>query len=740
MMSDTKFQASEAFAMASNDRTDGNATVPPPRSAIHSGDNSVWADASPLLHAACQDLKEGELIHGDNFNLYAAMSALEIMDPKMDSGIACKYYSLEEAIEDGAAPIPISVDKTTDVRCTIDIMDHLLACEATWHKGHSLAQTVYSCLYLLQTERTSSHALLHSYCKVIQETCKEVLSVVSDARTHEEEDLFTMSYGLPLGGNGDEKCLSMLNAVEETVSRQLRACKASSSKKRVSEDIEPLQNNPDLEEGYCKALLCRLRFRKHFYHLLISMRRPQGRGLELGRKHIASCIAEIDSIRKSSVFLRARAQEISGQNRSNTTASGNQPIGFDASINCRLAAPTPPRAIEILSWEKALDYFVKLLQDLDHICSYTLDPSLEAALLFVVNFQKSQPDLVSRAHLQILLVQGGKLYGREPIFSVVIRAAGLPEFTKSHVIQENEFMVQLGQLVINLLKILCTNAAWQRRKLGKMLQDWRVTYVQLELAFEKEFGETSDISDNKHISITIFQQILPWVEEQTYWIAYRFLILGFELELYSVHDYCMVYWYIYAVLTKLAEKKHIRMAMSSGTAKKKTKKKRDYLKDARTDYQIPAAVLFLQSQIYLAEGLSMMLAALRNEHKLVPPQSPFNTEREVFMQQFELLQKACLPDRVSYVTFKESTIHADFSTQVLSDHFKEAHRIAKDVKSSFAHDADMMAEIRRIEQVAEHNNIALNVISRVGVLEPSLKISFTFTHHPFFATAIVKRS
>ncbi|RYR76675.1 hypothetical protein Ahy_A01g001254 isoform B [Arachis hypogaea] len=296
------------------------------------------------------------------------------------------------------------------------------------------------------------------------------------------------------------------------------------------------------------------------------------------------------------------------------------------------------------------------------------------------------------------------------------------------------------QLVINLLKILCTNAAWQRRKLGKMLQDWRVTYVQLELAFEKEFGETSDISDNKHISITIFQQILPWVEEQTYWIAYRFLILGFELELYSVHDYCMVYWYIYAVLTKLAEKKHIRMAMSSGTAKKKTKKKRDYLKDARTDYQIPAAVLFLQSQIYLAEGLSMMLAALRNEHKLVPPQSPFNTEREVFMQQFELLQKACLPDRVSYVTFKESTIHADFSTQVLSDHFKEAHRIAKDVKSSFAHDADMMAEIRRIEQVAEHNNIALNVISRVGVLEPSLKISFTFTHHPFFATAIVKRS
>lgn len=39
------------------------------------------------------------------------------------------------------------------------------------------------------------------------------------------------------------------------------------------------------------------------------------------------------------------------------------------------------------------------------------------------------------------------------------------------------------QLVTNMLKILCTNSAWQRRKLGKMLQDWRVIYVQVCLMF-----------------------------------------------------------------------------------------------------------------------------------------------------------------------------------------------------------------------------------------------------------------
>ncbi|KAG4133539.1 hypothetical protein ERO13_D08G100100v2 [Gossypium hirsutum] len=582
---------------------------PPKLASIPASDTTVWADASPLLQAACAGLRDGELIHGDNFNLFAAMSALEIMDPKMDSGIVCTYYSIDEAIENGAAPIPISLDSTIDVRCTIDIMDHLLACEAAWHKGHSLAQTVFSCIYLLRLDRTAPHALLHSYCRIIRATCKAVVSVVSDARTHEEEDLFTMTYGLPLNGDGDDKCLSILNAVEETISRQLRACKATSSKRRLPEDLEPLQSNPNLEEGFCKALLCRLRFRKHFFHVLSCMKRPQGRGLESARKHIASCLTELESILKSADFLRSCFDEsCEGDIDDKTTASGFEPIGFDAMLNSRLSAPTPPRAIKILSWKKAVEYFVKLLHDLDVICSYSLDPHLESLLRFVVQFQKSQPDLVARSHLQLLLVQDGKLYGRDPFFAVINKAAALPEATKNHDIQKNESFLQLGMLVMNLLKILCTNAAWQRRKLGKFLQDWRVIYVQLELAFRNEYGEVSSSSNDENKCMKIFQHILLWVEEQTYWIAFRFLILGFELELYSTGEYCMVYWYLYAVLIKLTEKTHLMMAVSHDTAKRKGKKKKDSPKDLARESRIPPAVLFLQCYICLAEGLTMYLS------------------------------------------------------------------------------------------------------------------------------------
>ncbi|KAL6221649.1 hypothetical protein ACLB2K_005045 [Fragaria x ananassa] len=487
--------------------------------------------------------------------------------------------------------------------------------QATWHKGHSLAQTVFSCIYLMRPDRTSSHALLHSYCKVVRVTCKTVISVVSDARTHEEEDLFTMSYGLALHGDGDDKCLSMLNAVEETVNRQLRACKVPSSKSRMLEDFVPLQNNLELEEAYCKALLCRLRFRKHFYHVLTCMRRPQGRGLELARKHIASCKSELQCMLNSSDFLRSKSLGThEGSIEEKTTASGCQAIGFDASLNCRLSAPTPPRAIKILSWKNAIEYFMKLLHDLDVICSYPLEPSLESVLHFVVEFQKSLPDLVARAHLQHLLVEDGKFYGRDPVFGVITRAAAVPNSIRNHDMQKDESIVHLGQLVINLLKILCTNSAWQRRKLGKILQDWRVVYIQLEMVFRKELGESTNSSNDENACMNVVQHILVWVEEQMYWIASRFLILGFELELYSQSEYCM------------------------------------------------------------------------------------NLARY--------------------------------------DHFKDAQKIVKEVKSSFSNNPEKSAELRRLEQVAEHNSIALNIISRAGALDPSLKKSRSTTDTPSFVRNI----
>jgi hypothetical protein len=69
----------------------------------------------------------------------------------------------------------------------------------------------------------------------------------------QEEDLFIMSYGLPLSGDGNERCSPLLNAVEETICRQLRACKTS-SKRRVSEGNCLLKAQHALARSYIKIL------------------------------------------------------------------------------------------------------------------------------------------------------------------------------------------------------------------------------------------------------------------------------------------------------------------------------------------------------------------------------------------------------------------------------------------------------------------------------------------------------
>jgi hypothetical protein len=65
----------------------------------------------------------------------------------MDSGMERSgYYSIEEAIEDGIAPVPLSLDKTLDIQRTLDVIDHLFSCEVL---HCNLASHVFGCLIYL---------------------------------------------------------------------------------------------------------------------------------------------------------------------------------------------------------------------------------------------------------------------------------------------------------------------------------------------------------------------------------------------------------------------------------------------------------------------------------------------------------------------------------------------------------------------------------------------------------------
>lgn len=717
---------------------------------LGAGDQTVWIDASNFITDVCNDLEVGQLVHGENFSLFEAMSALEIMDPKMDAGMTGSgANTLEDAIESGAAPISLS---TLEL---IDVMDHLLACEATWHRGHSLSQTVFSCLYLLKLDRTSPNALLHAYCKTTRATCSLIRTAVASVHSNEEEELFTVAFGLPLEVEGDGKCLSGLHLVEEVVTRQLKGTKGITLKKKIAEEIEPLQEDSTLEEAYCKAMLCRLRFRKAFYHIIVNMNKPQGRGFEMAHKHISVALSEMKSIQQSSEFLsRFDGDEASKSEK--TTASGQKAIGFDSRVNRRVSAPTPPRSISIVNWEEATKYFTKLLEDLDIICSLSTNLSMEDLLQVLVDFQKREPDLVARAFLQILLVQEGKLFGRDGISDVLHGTFNLPEIVKNKAFESDSFITKSGQLTLYLVRVLCTNMAWQHRKLGKILSEWGALLQQADSIFDGLMQRTLAPLEDKEWWENV---IMGWTAKQTCWISMHLLMLGFQLQLYAPAEYCMVYWYLdHVLLTELHYKqlKERKQPASSETLdsskKKKKNKKKGSLKATEEELlHLTPHVLLLQCYVDSCKALSWMMAALTADQKVVKNrQTIFNTEQERFMQRFDLFQKVPIPQPLSYFHYKDFMRQKNLSIKeqyywsnhyfmALQQHLQDlGHCLAKSTTLSSISRSQRTVEINQLKQVASRNLIVLKIVDRAGPGD-NLKVSFDFSQHPCFAVASVKK-
>ncbi|URE23136.1 Mak10 subunit, NatC N(alpha)-terminal acetyltransferase [Musa troglodytarum] len=103
---------------------------------------------------------------------------------------------------------------------------------------------------------------------IMRAICNALVSVVSDARTNEScNNKGEIIPVREVNGSSDLR-VEIRNGnpthypTHPVVALTKQAVFIFSLSCTSPDDIEPLQRNPDLEEGYCRALLCRLRFRK----------------------------------------------------------------------------------------------------------------------------------------------------------------------------------------------------------------------------------------------------------------------------------------------------------------------------------------------------------------------------------------------------------------------------------------------------------------------------------------------
>jgi len=171
-----------------------------------------FVDVTAIFAGAAQQLDAAGMIFADGYSLNDAMSALEIGEPRMDSGMV-----LEEAQRPPFDPLaPLLPEEV----CWI--LDRSISCEMEWHTGNTLSQTVYTFLYghaiaemhpdyLLNFEEDPSRPIelitvvLKAVALTVMKTCSIAWAGMAKGGIHDQEDWhsekadISLHEGTPIG-------------------------------------------------------------------------------------------------------------------------------------------------------------------------------------------------------------------------------------------------------------------------------------------------------------------------------------------------------------------------------------------------------------------------------------------------------------------------------------------------------------------------------------------------------------
>lgn len=237
----------------------------------------------------------------------------------------------------------------------IGIIDTTLACLVSWLEGHSLAQTVFTNLYLHKTHQVQDK-IMKAFAVSIFKIIDVFKEIISKAQVFEEEDFQTMTYGYKLKPDVPEsKAIAMLRDVEEDLQKKIR-----NKQFDVDCGIETLT-----------ALYSRIKFMRLFYQVFLAITKADGFSSNETQKLLNNCLDTLQVMQKTVELGVMGAEGKDGPNL----------MGFEPLVNQRLLPPTFPRYTKVKSRVEALDYLDELINRLKVAVRITNVTTFHSALV-----------------------------------------------------------------------------------------------------------------------------------------------------------------------------------------------------------------------------------------------------------------------------------------------------------------------------------------------------------------------
>jgi hypothetical protein len=570
-----------------------------------------------VLEDARAQLEVGELLASPTFDLHTAMSAREIGDSKMDtahslSGVDLR--TLSERIHDGEGRLNLTESER------MVVMDRLLQMEIGWHDRFLLCQTVYTCVYVADSNRVRDQLPdLYAYCRSVDALCTFLYDAVYSNRVCCDEDVSVTLCGVSLspdvGIPGLEKVISEISEIVV----KLRSASSESILSRIQWRLDLLEaiaafskasSQRDLEEviSLCDAAIHSL----EAIHFLDDAEVDAAEGFAptlyfstLG--HAPMCDLQLRPIQKAAgawmLFLSSLRDAVS-------------------------------MLRNVHSWSTLKSY-------LDHIAQLEYHGFVRCLMYHLVVQQHSAPWSPSVPMLvrEIFLMRTSA-----DIFQAI------DECSDTRV-----FLEQCLIAVQGICQIKFLNRARQHRRLRRSLVDWR---NMLGHAFNTETSNDYQVWaqkvgfcwDASDLSIQPTGKIAPmssWVIHQVSWICIEQLLMGGPLDLYHPQEISCIYWYVSYLMgsAEHAAKEHANVSR----ARRQEIHRSDKLLRGKYHDVCQMAV----------DSISLTSVALRELGLLPSMARIFNERKEQYSQRFGFMKHIECPSYQpfdQYLEFEGSVI------------------------------------------------------------------------------------
>jgi len=344
------------------------------------------------------------------------MSALELMDPKMDSGMNSTTPISVDSLLEKLTPLTVSE--------LIAVMDELAACEISWVNGHSIGHTLFTCLYLHQPQKIAS-PILKAFVDILLKTAQLIRQAIIDADLYEDEDFFSGKFNFDLREEmSKEDCFAQLHAVCERLEAQVLQ---ASGKGKSGEEVPTLQDDLSKELELCSALLDRLRFRKAWFniHFHLATAKPNATSLKPCAKLISSALQHLNLISHSLQLADPAPIPVvpdltpGAQHKPKTSATTPLTKGFSTDIAKNLVSSGPPRDVRIVTREEGYASLQTLLNQFNVLLNVPSCLTFEDIQLFFRSFSLMNPNILTRSHLLLLSQTDQDFLGHGPLVDLL---------------------------------------------------------------------------------------------------------------------------------------------------------------------------------------------------------------------------------------------------------------------------------------------------------------------------------